>query len=152
MDEMTFAAEVNAAYRAVYLLGARRVADARERPSSEALVLLQHLAQSGPLTLSEMQQHLQRALSTLSVKVAALETQGLLTRQPDLNDARRALVWLTPKGREVLEDALQVLDRDRLEDAARRLSPPQRANIACALQDLHAALAQHQSLQIQGDA
>jgi len=153
MDETTFAAEINDAYRAVYLLGARRAADPRSIPSPEAVAMLRHLEQSGPLTLSELSQHLQRALSTLSPKVAAMETQGLLTRQPDLTDARRALVWLTPKGREVLDDALHVLDRACLGEAARRyLSPPQRERIVGALRDLHEALAMHHSLQRQGDA
>ena len=151
MDETLFAAEVNEAYRAVYLLGARRVADSRMLPSPEAVGLLWHLAQSGPLTLSEMSRHLQRAPSTLSVKVASLETQGLLTRQQDSDDARRALVWLTPKGREALDEAMHVLDHTRLREAGRRLSATQRSRIAGALRELHEALALHRSPEPEGD-
>ena len=152
MDETLFAAEVNEAYRAVYLLGARRVADPRLLPSPEAVDLLWHLAQSGPLTLSEMSRHLRRAPSTLSVKVAALETQGLLAHQQDSNDARRALVWLTEKGREALDEAMHVLDHARLSEAARRLSATQRARIAGALRELHEALALPPSPEPRGDA
>jgi len=39
MDETTFATEVNETYRAVYLLGARRVEDARALPSAETMAL-----------------------------------------------------------------------------------------------------------------
>lgn len=141
MHEMMFAAEVNGIYQALYQLAARRVADLREGPSVETLALLTHLAQSGPLTLSEMSAHLQRALSTLSAKVAALQEQDLLARQGDPRDARRTLIWLSPAGRETVERAAQVLDAQRLAAAGRRLSVSQREGIVHALEELRRVLA-----------
>jgi len=140
MDETTFATAVNAAYQALYQLAARRVADSRELPSIETLALLTHLAQAGPLTLSEISAHLQRALSTLSVKVATLEDQGLLARQTDPEDARRSLIWLSPLGRETVESAMQVLDPQRLAAAGRHLASPRRERIVQALEELNRAL------------
>ena len=143
MDEAAFATRVNDAFRAIYERGARRVADARERPSPETVALLLHLAQAGPLTLTELAQHLARAPSTLSAKAAALEAQGLLARQPDEADGRRALIWLSPAGRAALDEALQPLDATRLVSAAARLSAGQRDTVVQALATLHAALHGH---------
>lgn len=140
MDEARFAAGVNDAFRAIYERGARRVADARERPSPETMALLLHLAQAGPLTLTELAQHLARAPSTLSAKAAALEAQGLLARQADESDGRKALLWLSPAGRAALDEALQPLDAARLAAAAARLSAAERTSVVQALATLHAAL------------
>lgn len=141
MDPAAFAERTNAWFRAIYTLGARRVDDARERLSSETVSLLLHLAQAGPLTLTELAAHLARAASTTSAKVAALEAQGLLARQPDEADGRKALIWLSPAGRAALDEAMQVLDAQHLAQAASRLAPDQRATVVQALATLHDALA-----------
>ena len=141
MDDATFAARANDLFRDVYRRGARRIPDARERTSPETTALLLHLAQAGPLTLTEMAAHMARAPSTLSAKVAALEERGLLARRPDAQDGRRILVWLSDAGRAALDDALQVLDDRRLRAAAARLNPARRAAVIAALDDLHRALA-----------
>lgn len=140
MDEATFAERTNAWFRAIYARGARRVADARERPSPETLSLLMHLAQAGPLTLTELAAHVARAPSTLSAKVSTLEAQGLLARQPDEGDGRKAMLWLSPAGRAALDEALQVLDAGRLAAAAARLSARERDTVVQALATLHGAL------------
>ncbi len=140
MDEAPFAEQTNAWFRAIYERGARRVADARERLAPETVSLLLHLAQAGPLTLTELAGHVSRAASTTSAKVAALEAEGLLARQPDLADGRKALIWLSPAGRAALDEARQVLDAEHLVLAARRLSAGQRADVVQALATLHAAL------------
>lgn len=137
-----FATLFSAQFRELYGLAARRVADGRALMSAETTALLMHLAQSGPLTLSEMAQHFGRALSTLSVKVAALEADGLLARQRDDGDARRALIWLGPHGRAVLDEALQVLDTPQLAAAAERLAPAMREQLLQGLAQLLAALRQ----------
>lgn len=140
MDEAAFAAGANHWFREIYAHGARRVADARERLSPETAALLLHLAQAGPLSPTELAQHLARAPSTLSAKLAALEAQGLLARQADEHDGRRARVWLSPAGRAALDDSLQVLDTDRLAAAAARLSAAERGTVVQALATLHRAL------------
>lgn len=140
MDTDEFANGFGQLYRQIYGLAARRVADGRELLSAETTALLLHLAQSGPLSLSEMARHFDRALSTLSVKIAALEADGLLARQRDDGDARRALIWLSPRGRAVLDEALQVLDQQRLASAARSLGAEHRQQLLAGLQALVEAL------------
>ena len=140
MDTQAFARQFAQLYRQLYQCAVRRIDDARDSPSAETTALLMHLAQAGPLTLSELSRHFDRALSTLSAKVAALEAQGLLARQRDEADARRALIWLNPAGREHLLQALEVLDTPLLATAAQSLSPEQRGSLLAALQSLIAAL------------
>jgi DNA-binding MarR family transcriptional regulator len=140
MEPDEFAAGFGQLYQQVYRLAARRIADSREQLSTETTALLLHLAQSGPLSLSEMARHFDRALSTLSVKIAALEAEGLLARQRDDGDARRALVWLSPQGRAVLDQALQVLDAQRLGRAAEELPAERRRQLLDGLRELVAAL------------
>ena len=140
MDTPQFAREFGALYRELYALAVRRTDDARHGLSAEAASLLLHLAQAGPSTLSELAQHLGRALSTLSAKVSALEADGLLARQRDDGDSRRSLIWLSPAGRSELARALDVLDSPRLAAAAARLPAVQRAQIIDGLRALVAAL------------
>jgi DNA-binding MarR family transcriptional regulator len=140
MDTQAFATHFGQLYRELYQRAVRRINDPRDAPSAETTALLLHLAQAGPMTLSELSRHFDRALSTLSVKVSALEDQGLLTRQRDEGDARRALIWLNPTGRERLLEALEVLDTTLLATAAHSLSAEQRSALLAGLQSLIAAL------------
>lgn len=140
MESQRFAQAFGRSYRELYRVAVRHVEDGRGRPSPETTALLMHLAQAGPMTLSEMGHHFGRALSTLSVKVTALETEGLLTRQRDDGDGRRALIWLSPTGRAALAEALEVLDTARLALAAEHLSAAQRGHLIEGLQALIAAL------------
>jgi DNA-binding MarR family transcriptional regulator len=140
MDTQAFATHFGQLYRELYQRAVRRINDPRDTPSAETTALLLHLAQAGPMTLSELSRHFDRALSTLSAKVSALEDQGLLARQRDEGDARRALIWLNPTGRERLLEALEVLDTTLLATAAHSLSAEQRSALLAGLQSLIAAL------------
>lgn len=140
MDPEDFAREFITLYRELYRLAVRRVDDGREVMATETTALLLHLSQTGPLTLSELAQHLERAPSTLSVKVSELESQGLLARQRDEADARRALIWLSPEGRRALLEALEVLDADALTAAATALEPAGRLQLLDGLRALVAGI------------
>ena len=140
MDTQAFATHFGQLYRELYQRAVRRTNHPRDAPSAETTALLLHLAQAGPMTLSELSRHFDRALSTLSAKVSALEDQGLLSRQRDEGDARRALIWLNPTGRERLLEALEVLDTTLLATAAHSLSAEQRSALLAGLQSLIAAL------------
>lgn len=140
MDAQQFANTFAQLYGDVYHLAARRLAQGQQRLSNETTGLLLHLAQAGPLTLAELSAHLSRAPSTLSVKVSALVAEGLLARQVDANDARSALIYLSPSGRQALTEALSVLDTDHLSAAAASLSPDQRQALTGGLQSLLSAL------------
>ncbi len=105
-----------------------------------------HMAQTGPATLSELVVHLGRSPSTLSVKIAALEASGLLARQRDEQDARRALIWLSPAGRVALTEALDVLDVARLAEATKDWDAARRQHLVIEMQALVHALSQTSSL------
>ena len=143
MDTQAFARQFGQLYRELYQRAVRRIDDPRDALSAETTALLLHLAQGGPMTLSELSRHFDRALSTLSAKVSALEDQGLLARQRDEADARRALIWLSPAGREQLLQALEVLDTPLLASAAASMPAQQRSALLAGLQSLIAALPHH---------
>lgn len=140
MEPQDFARNFGQLYRELYHRAVRRIDDGRDAPTAETIALLTHLAQAGPMTLSELSRHFDRALSTLSAKIGALEAQGLLARQRDEADARRALIWLSPLGRDHLLEALDVLDATRLTSAAQALSATERDVLVTGMQSLIAAL------------
>ena len=140
MDAQSFATHFGELYRELYRLAVRQVDDGRRVMSAETCALLLHLAQAGPMSLSELTRHLGRAASTLSAKVAELEDQGLLARQRDKHDARRALIWLSPQGRSALLASLDVLDTPRVASAAAQLGEAQREQILEGLRALIGAL------------
>lgn len=123
MDPDDFAQRFEALFRETYQLAVRRIADKRARLSPETTGLLLHLSATGPIPLSTLAQHTGRAQSTMSEMVAGLVRKGLLETDPDPEDARRHLVWLSPAGQAALQEALQVLDRARLAQAAAELTP-----------------------------
>lgn len=136
MEADELAEKIGRCYRELYRLAVRRVGDPRDRLSPETMVLLSHLAEAGPSTLSELALHIDRAPSTLSAKVNALVADGLLARQRDENDRRRSLIWLTPAGRGAYLDSLRVLDHDLLRRAAERLPGDRRQMLVDLLTEL----------------
>ena len=65
--------------------------------------LLRHLAENGPLTATDLCRRLLCDKANVTRLLAGLEQDGLVTRVPDAADGRRAVVSLTPSGRERLE-------------------------------------------------
>ena len=140
MSPEDFAEQFQHAFQSIYLAAMRRVRDGRQRLAPETTALLLHLAEAGPMTLSDMAKHFDRALSTLSDKVEHLETQGLLQRQHDPHDARRSDIWLSELGQTVLVQELDVLDRVRVTRAAASLSAETRTRLLDALSEFDQAL------------
>lgn len=140
MDADTFATALAQAHQDIYLHAVRRVRDKREQLTRETAAFLLHLAEAGPMTLTELSRHLDRAPSTLSEMVDHLETKDLVRREADPADGRRALIWLTPHGREVQAREMYALDRDHLARVATRLPPERQALLIDLLGDLVAAL------------
>ena len=136
-----FAEQFQHAFQSVYLAAMRRVRDGRQRLAPETTALLLHLAEAGPMTLSDMAKHFDRALSTMSDKVENLESQGLLQRQRDPHDARCSDIWLSESGQKVLAQELDVLDRARVAHAAASLSAETRTALLNALTEFNQALA-----------
>jgi DNA-binding MarR family transcriptional regulator len=136
MDASTFADRFAQAHQDVYLHAVRRVRDKREQLTRETAAFLLHLAEAGPMTLTELSRHLDRAPSTLSEMVDHLAAKDLIRREPDPGDGRRALIWLTAHGRETQAREMYALDRDHLRRAADQLPPDRRALLAELLGEL----------------
>ncbi len=140
METSTFARRFEQAYRDLYLRAVRRVRDKRERLTAETTAFLLHLAEAGPMGLTELARHMGRAQSTTSEMVEHLVAKALLAREPDPADARRSLIWLTAEGRDDLAEALQVLDEPRLARAAEGLTPAERADLTRLMDRLNTLL------------
>ena len=89
--------------------------------------VLTHLSLSGPLTVGEAAQHLDRAQSVVSEIVTQLEARSLLERERDPEDRRRTLVWLTPAGAAALRDDGEVLSTALLAEAMAAMGDDARA-------------------------
>jgi len=63
---------------------------------------LARLDRGGPATSSALARQEQISPQSLGVTLAGLEARGLVERRPDPADGRRAVLSLTPAGREVL--------------------------------------------------
>ena len=92
MDPADFARRFETAYGDIYLLAVRRVRDKRERLSPETTAFLLHLAEAGPMSLTELspegQARLADALSVL--EQARLEAAAARLPQAD----RQTLIQL----------------------------------------------------------
>jgi DNA-binding MarR family transcriptional regulator len=70
-------------------------------PESAALV---RLDRGGPTTPGALARQEQISPQSMGATVAALEGRGLVERQPDPDDGRRAVISVTEAGRQVLRD------------------------------------------------
>jgi len=125
---------------AVYRHAYRRRDPRRPRPGGEAVALLQHLRDSGPLTVTEAARHFDRSQSAMSDRLDRLEAQGLLQRLPDERDRRRHLVWLSPEGEAVLREENEVLSGSLLRRAAGRMDAQDRDALVRGMRALLEAL------------
>ena len=129
-------------YQQVYLRFHRR--DGRHSELSGASrAVLTHLAHTGPLTVGEMAQHLDRAQSVVSDIVTRLAGKGLLARERDPANGRRTLVWLTADGLAFLDRDREVLSVDLLAPAVARMTPQDRAALLRGVRALVAADDEH---------
>ncbi|MEZ0446499.1 MarR family winged helix-turn-helix transcriptional regulator [Cellulomonas sp. ICMP 17802] len=135
-DPQAFARAFEAAFQQAYLRFHRRDGKRAQMSGASRAVLL-HLAHAGPLTVGEAAKHLDRAQSVVSDIVSQLEAKDLLAREPDPDDRRRTLVWLTPTGFDALDRERQVLSTDLIAHAAARLTTDQRAALVETLEALN---------------
>jgi DNA-binding MarR family transcriptional regulator len=135
-DPQDFARAFEAAFQQAYLRFHRRDGK-RSQMSGVSRAVLLHLAHTGPLTVGEAAKHLDRAQSVVSDIVTQLESKDLLTREPDPDDRRRTLVWLTPAGFDALDRERQVLSTELVARAASTLSAEDRAALVGTLEALN---------------
>src|SRR5580700_344892 len=98
--------EVAAALRVSIGLLLRRMRQVRpdgelSLPETSALARLER---SGPATSSALAKEEQISPQSMGATLAALEARGLVVRQPDPDDGRRAVLTLTGAGQQVLRD------------------------------------------------
>jgi DNA-binding MarR family transcriptional regulator len=96
---------------AIHLLRALRRQDAASGVGPARLSALSVLVFGGPATLGALAEAEQVRPPTMSRIVAGLERDGLVRREPDEQDGRRAHIHATAAGRRLLERA-----RDRRVD------------------------------------
>ncbi len=141
MSLANIAQEIASAYSRLYIYFYRRRSPRGYRPRPEAIAVMEHLFATGPLTVSEASRHLDRSQSSVSELLDRLVKRDLLERIPDERDRRRTLVWLSKKGRALLEEERQVLDVDRLERVLASMTTEQRYYLTDGLRALIAAAA-----------
>lgn len=139
MESGNIAREVAELYQECYLRLYQRLDPRGWRASQETLMVLQHLAAAGPLTVTEAARHLDRSLAAVSELVARLVRRGLLARMADERDRRRHLVWLTDAGQQFLRTTFQVLSPELLATALARMDDADRERLLRGLSALREA-------------
>jgi len=129
MDADATAREFTTLVAAVYLHTYRRRDPREARISGEALAMLQHLRDGGPLTVSEAARHFDRAQSSVSERIRRLADRGLVESIRDERDRRRHLVWMTEAGEESLRRELEPFSAELLARAAARMSAADRRSL-----------------------
>ncbi|NMO89423.1 MarR family winged helix-turn-helix transcriptional regulator [Actinomycetospora sp. TBRC 11914] len=113
-----------------------RVDSAAVLPPLQTSVLVT-LEEHEPLRLSELARREAVTPPTMSRVLAALDDAGLLVRTPDPQDARSALVELSPEGRAMIEQ-LRTERTAVLAERLERLAPEHREALAAAVPALEA--------------
>jgi DNA-binding MarR family transcriptional regulator len=116
-----------------------RVDSAAVLPPLQTSVLVT-LEEHEPLRLSELARREAVTPPTMSRVLAALDEAGLLVRTPDPQDARSALVELSPAGRSMIEQ-LRTERTAVLAERLARLAPQHREALAAAVPALEALVA-----------
>ena len=68
-----------------------------------AYLALRHLVTDGPSGINDIAEHLRLDASTVTRQVLAMEAAGLVDRERDENDGRRAVITATTAGHEALD-------------------------------------------------
>ena len=122
----------------LYTRAQRVVADCC-RTTSTQCHLLTELGRAGPLPLSELGTRMSLEKSWVSRAVDAMVERGLVTKEPNPNDARSWLVTLTADGEHTLKDLNRTLD-EHAEQLLGSLGERERAAVQNSLLLLMKAL------------
>ena len=116
-------------FPAVYVHYCRRWKVDDYRPSHESAAILEHLMDSGPLTVTEAARHFGRSQAATSELLDRLRNRGLVDRIRDERDQRRHLIWLTKQGRDLTREIRRVLDPARLKRAFAKMTKAERRHL-----------------------
>lgn len=90
---------------------------------------MRHLAQTGPLLVSEACAHFDRSQAATSDIFKRLEARGLVSRMSDERDRRRTLTWLTDEGLKMIAESDQALAAGRIALALSRMTEDDRRSL-----------------------
>lgn len=99
------------------------------------LLCLYYIANHCRVTPSQISRHLSLSPSTVNGIVDRLKIKGLIIRKRPPQDRRKVLLALAPKGRDVVQNAPQLLHRT-LADKIRTLPELKQAAIALSLEEI----------------
>jgi len=116
---------------AIHLLRRVRRVDAESGLSAARLSALSVVVFGGPLRISALAAAEQVRTPTITNIVAALERDGLVTRESDASDARAALLRATSKGARLMAEG-RARRVSLLEDELKQLSADERAVLSRA--------------------
>ena len=97
-----------------------------QKLSSHQASILDHLDGVEPTNMGELARHMGVTVSTMSISVSRLVTQGYVFRERDAADRRRVLLTLSPEGVR-MKSAKSVLDPERCARVLAQLPEKQRA-------------------------
>ena len=106
VDAEELASELNSA--AIHLLRRIRSTDGSLGVTAARLSALSVVVFGGPLSLKQLADMEQVTSPTMSKMVAALETDGLVRREPDPGDRRAVRLIATQAGKELMERGRQL--------------------------------------------
>ena len=120
---------------AIHLLRRVRRVDAESGLSAARLSALSVVVFGGPIRISALAAAEQVRTPTITNIVAALERDGLVTREPDASDARAALLRATSKGARLMAEG-RARRVSLLADELKQLSTEDRATLTRAVEIL----------------
>jgi len=104
--------------------------------TAQSRAVLAHLELSGPLTVREAAEHMNRAQSVMSEILLGLEKKKFVLRFADARDRRRTLVALTDEGQERLVADRRVLDPALIARAVSAMTPRERRELISGMRAL----------------
>ena len=105
----------------------------QHKVSQRQISILDHLDAIEATAVTQLALHMGVTPSTISLAIDRLEGRGYVTRNRDVQDARRVLVRLTESGVQVRE-AHSVLDAERVTDLLAELNDAQRGRAVQGLE------------------
>lgn len=104
----------------------QRLAGAAQLVTQSELAALRSVDRHGPLTFGDLAQRLGLDRTTVSRLASSLQERGLVTREADEHDKRKAWLAVTPEGRSLL-DGLHGVSHQYYEVATAEWTPEERA-------------------------
>jgi DNA-binding MarR family transcriptional regulator len=103
-------------------------------PPIPLMVVVGHLEREGPASVSELAASQRMRPQSMAQTVKELEAAGMVSRRPDPDDGRRAIIELTPVGREAIAESRAAREDWLGATLERELDAAERAELRRALE------------------